>query len=862
MNILNLASEKQAAEFLKTWRNNRTPGIAYQDFITVLKAASQEWERNPIWVEKCNQLLHDERVLSDEIAGMLDPHHWTQRLEWELPLWRAQNGRLESPHSQAILSYRPLGEMLHVAPGNSYLGGLESLLHGIACGNFNVLRISTKTAPVIKVLCELLQQCGVPEHQMPLVSWVAGSPIERLFKFEMDAIAVWGSDEAIDAYRAGLGPGVRLIEFGPKLSVSIISKSPHISAGDLEGIARDVARYDQISCASTQAILIQTESQRKFLWKSLGEAFEAQSQKIPAPTRSKNAQVEILKSFEKAKALEALGLGETMGRFPDWNLIYHFKKSIEPSPLFRTANIYVFENDLELAQLLNPIRSYLQTCSIACPESEVVDWAEKLWGLGINRVVDAGRSTEPMEGAPHDGGFMLPRFAKVVSLESPRRAKHHGLIGSSKGHFAKLKEIVRLAYRAPFYRDRFDHSGLQDGKLESYEQFLKIPLLQKRDFYNYGPPKSAQLLTESLDQVPAYIFTTGGSTGEPKYVAYSKKEWDEVTDVFAKEFESLGIGPEDRFANLFHGGGLWSAFIAVTEAAEKLGCTNFPIGSDMAPEQALRVIKDFGITACFGLPSTLVRLAHELESKPHLKLRLPKILYGGEHLTPSMHEYLKRVFDAEIIKSGYYASVDAGCIGYQCAHLPPGQQHVFESGAFVEIIDETKMIPCGPGETGTLVVTNLSRTLLPAIRLNSGDRGRLINSPCPCGTTAMTFELLGRADDMVRVGGANVYVSDIDRLVAKFPQTLSPIYQIHLSKKGIDDSLEIIIETQKSLSATQTAEVKKQIDKAYSQIAEEVREHREKGFLKHFQLILAPPGAIHGHARTGKVRRVIDERLN
>jgi phenylacetate-CoA ligase len=426
----------------------------------------------------------------------------------------------------------------------------------------------------------------------------------------------------------------------------------------------------------------------------------------------------------------------------------------------------------------------------------------------------------------------------------------------------KLQSLFKTAYKSPFHKGRFDQCGLREGFLPTIDKLQDIPLMQKKDFYNSGPPKSVELLTSPMSQNAHYVFTTGGTTGEPKYAVYSKKEWAEVTDIFAREFLNLGITPQDRFANLFHGGGLWSAFIATTEASEKLGCLSFPVGSDMDPGQILKIFKDFGVTACFGLPSTFIRLAQTAELYPELKVHIPKILYGGEHMTQVMSDYLKEIFGTQIIKSGSYASVDGGCIGYQCEHLKDGVQHTLEDACFVEIVNPETGKRVHPGETGTLIVTNLSRTLQPVIRLNTGDRAKEVLKPCPCGTKATTFELLGRADDMVRIGGANVYISDIERLVNRFPEILSPIYQVHLNKKGVHDSLEIVIETKVELDAQQTAEMKQAMEKEYIKIAEELSDYLSKGFLKHFYFTLAPPGFIHGNQRTGKIRRVIDNRLN
>src|SRR5439155_921313 len=162
--------------------------------------------------------------------------------------------------------------------------------------------------------------------------------------------------------------------------------------------------------------------------------------------------------------------------------------------------------------------------------------------------------------------------------------------------------------------------------------------------------------------------------------------------------------PHDRVANLFNGGGLWAAFLAIGAGIDELGAVHLPIGGNLAPAETLRVLRDLGCTVLVGLPSTLLRLAHAAEA---------------------------------------------------------------ESG------------------------------LAPALR--TGDHGREILEPCRCGASAFTFDLLGRSDDMVRIGGANVHVSDVERLCAGFPADLSHFFQLHIRKEGVDDALDVVIETRAPL---------------------------------------------------------------
>jgi phenylacetate-coenzyme A ligase PaaK-like adenylate-forming protein len=876
--VVRLLDHKDAVEILDRARQAVSSQAALRgsEALDLIKRVHARWRSQADWPRRAQALLDGPLASNDpasvsDIEGCLDPQMWAAKLRAELAHPRALDAAFEGTTTDAILSYQPRGVLLHISPGNSFLGGIDSLLHGIVTGNANVVKVSRSTPAVIAVLVELLQACGLPPGQAQLVTWDAGdSGLEGFFKTSVDAIVVWGSEAAVASFRAGRGPGVDLIEYGPKLSLSIMTPQGLVDPALVSRMIADVCRFEQSSCSSTQALLLQVPkgssaaSCKVQLFSALKTAFTDYTRGSPPRGKTKHDQIEVLKALERAKLRKAQGADEDfLSGYPDWLVVWKGQGSkIEPSPLWRTLLVYPYSDETGLADLLTPVRHYLQTVSLACADDQVMALTERLWALGVNRVVEAGRSTEYTVGAPHDGGHILSRFCRVASLESARRRQQLWFNGSRDSILGRIQRIVRAAAAAPFYARRFEAAGLPGGRLRDMAEFESLPWLSKEDIFQFGPPASSDLLTMPFEKAGgAYLFTTGGSTGAPKYALYSREEWDEVSDLFCKGFQTCGITPSDRMANLYVGGGLWSAFIATTEGIEKLGCLNLPVGGSMEPEQALELFKTLGVTAVFGLPSTLLRLASCAETHPGLAVPLRTILYGGERMTDAMTAHVSRIFGGARVRSGSYAAVDAGCIGYQCAHAPGTIHHVLENYCYLEICDEKTGQPVEPGEEGEIVVTNLSRRLSPVIRLRSGDRGRQLTNPCGCGNPALTFEILGRSDDMVRVGGANVFLSDVEKLCTRFPSELSMIYQVRLFKCGVDDAYELKIEGNRDLTPEQADRLTESIRTDYLSIARELREYIEDGFLKHFEITLCRPGGIECNPKTRKIVRVIDERL-
>jgi len=86
------------------------------------------------------------------------------------------------------------------------------------------------------------------------------------------------------------------------------------------------------------------------------------------------------------------------------------------------------------------------------------------------------------------------------------------------------------------------------------------------------------------------------------------------------------------------------------------------------------------------------------------------------------------------------------------------------------VLDTSTGRPCGEGECGELVVTNLGRTGWPIVRYRTGDVVAVGTRSCTCGRTFLTLPggIVGRTDDLVVLRGVNVYPSAVEAIVRTF----------------------------------------------------------------------------------------------
>ena len=65
--------------------------------------------------------------------------------------------------------------------------------------------------------------------------------------------------------------------------------------------------------------------------------------------------------------------------------------------------------------------------------------------------------------------------------------------------------------------------------------------------------------------------------------------------------------------------------------------------------------------------------------------------------------------------------------------------HLREADLLFEVVDPETGAEVAPGAVGEVVFTTLTRVGMPLIRYRTGDYGRWVTSPCPCGTTLRTL---------------------------------------------------------------------------------------------------------------------------
>ncbi|MEN3015716.1 MAG: AMP-binding protein [bacterium] len=308
--------------------------------------------------------------------------------------------------------------------------------------------------------------------------------------------------------------------------------------------------------------------------------------------------------------------------------------------------------------------------------------------------------------------------------------------------------------------------------------FEDIPFLTRQDIYEHGYSGDKTLVSRGMKV--GYIFSTGGTTGKPKYIGYSFQEFETVCQYLVECYR--GIDEQDLVANLFMAGNMWASFLFVSRALEKIGCSILPIAGNTDLMLTKFFISNFRPNCIVGIPTQIVNV---FENDWDF---VRKIYYAGENFLPQQIEFFKS--RGCIIYSGGYASVDADIIGFQCSNIPIPLHHIFTSHQIVEIIDIDTGKPITElNQVGEIVVTNLDRYLCPIIRYRTGDLGKWVKSSCGCNLP--TIELIGRYDDWIRLASFDFYYQDFAYVFYPYPITLVINKQDSLVTVLVQSSSEI-----------------------------------------------------------------------
>jgi phenylacetate-CoA ligase len=348
------------------------------------------------------------------------------------------------------------------------------------------------------------------------------------------------------------------------------------------------------------------------------------------------------------------------------------------------------------------------------------------------------------------------------------------------------KQIDALVNAGSFYGKKLAEAGV--SHIATPEDFENLPFSEKADLREAYP---LGLMTAPEDQI-VRIHSSSGTTGLPVIIPYTAKDVDDWGIMFKRCYEFAGITPMDRI-QITPGYGLWTAGIGFQYGAEKLGAMVIPMGPGNTEKQ-LQMMQDMKSTVLCSTSSYALLLAEEIEKRGiGDKIFLKKGVIGSERWGEKMRKRISDILGIELYDIYGLTEIYGPGIGINCKY--DTGMHYWDDYLYIEIIDPITLKPVPDGQMGEVVITTLVKEGAPLIRYRTHDLSRIIPGECPCGSKFPRLDtIMGRSDDMIKIKGVNVFPSQIEEILASFPEVSSE-YQIRISHLDGKDTMRLYVET-------------------------------------------------------------------
>ena len=408
----------------------------------------------------------------------------------------------------------------------------------------------------------------------------------------------------------------------------------------------------------------------------------------------------------------------------------------------------------------------------------------------------------------------------------------------------RLRHTLTHAYEnVAHYRQAFDAASVHPNDLQRLSDLSRFPFTVKTDLRAHYPFGMFAVPREQVVRVHA----SSGTTGKPTVVGYTQNDIDTWANLVARSIRAAG-GRRGDIIQISYGYGLFTGGLGAHYGAEKLGCTVIPMSGGQTEKQ-VQLICDFKPRLIMVTPSYMQVILEELARQgiDPKQTSLKIGILGAEPWTEAMRREIEAASGMDAVDIYGLSEVMGPGVASECVESKDGPV-IWEDHFLAEIIDPDTGVVLPEGSEGELVFTSLTKEALPIIRYRTRDLARLL--PPTSRSFRRMSKIVGRTDDMLIIRGVNVFPTQIEEIVLQH-EHLSGQYQIHVSRDGLLDEVEVRCELQ-AASASAGDEVRREIA-AWAQ-------HRIKTMVGvSTRVLVMSPDSIE-RTLVGKAKRVFDQR--
>ncbi len=431
-------------------------------------------------------------------------------------------------------------------------------------------------------------------------------------------------------------------------------------------------------------------------------------------------------------------------------------------------------------------------------------------------------------------------------------------------HFEKLKKLLTRVYdESPYYKEKFDNSGVNPHQFKSLDEFAQYPTFDKHEeresqansLKNLGHPLGMHL-TCDLKEVNR-ISASSGTSGTPSFQGHTRNDRMIILENFGRLARVTGTKPGDRvmMAGVMS---MWVAGIPTVDALTDFGCMVIPVGGLVGTTKVIEMAQLTRPEVIVCTPSFARQILKTARDDKHVDLTevgVKKLFVYGEPggSVPEIVRELNEGFGgAEIFDmaggTGVLNPIFVSCKAHSGLHF------IAPDYAYIELYDREKkeVLPLEDGAEGEFVYTGLDRECGPLIRFMDGDRMRVKLEPCECGLPGMRIAILGRVDDMLLVKGVNVFPSAVRDVVLTLGDKVTGSVRIVRDGEGPVVKPPVTVKVECSGSPSEDGKTK---------LADEIEERLQRQLRFRAEVMLFDEGDLPAeYGPTGKAK-LLDYRV-
>ncbi|MFF1552979.1 AMP-binding protein [Rhodococcus erythropolis] len=278
---------------------------------------------------------------------------------------------------------------------------------------------------------------------------------------------------------------------------------------------------------------------------------------------------------------------------------------------------------------------------------------------------------------------------------------------------------------------------------------------------------SSTLPALGLDD-PVSLLYTSGTTGRPKGVIYTHGNmlWISAIQIQKWKFDSSFVG--HTAGPLFHVGG-FEAFLL--PALHTYGTAVMSPSGSFTVEGFLAAARKHRSTSILLYPGMVAELLSHPDPRSLVPDSVEQILTGGDLVAPWLYDRLEKMLPG-VRMDQTYGLTEGGALNVTLDHAdaPGHETSIGRAQAMSEVaVVRTDGTPTAPDEVGEICVRSGGVSVGYWHRPDA-DKDTFVDGWCHTGDLARVsadgfLYLAGRAKDMIRSGGENVYPAEIEQVL-------------------------------------------------------------------------------------------------